>query len=142
MKHIINEILSGFKNLKEYSEFMQELSEKSTSGEEVARGMSKNDKSKQQKKDQVQTFLTKDVKKHANGSSTEKHYGQVDPSIGEEQVPEEPPVPLQPGQQVTIGRKQINKNGIKPKTTQIEISGQQDKLDMTPRLKKDPKLQT
>ena len=136
MKHIYD-IVSNFNTLKEYTEFMEQLVEKSASGDEISRGMNKHDKSKDQK---TKTFVSKEVKKNANGSSTEKHYSQNDASL--EQVPEppeEPPQPLEPGQQVKIGNKQIEQESMKPKTVEIDISGEKDKLDMTPTMKKDPR---
>lgn len=132
MKHIYD-IVSNFGTLKEYTEFMEQLVEKSAAGDEISRGMNKHDKSKQEKKQ----VLTKEVKKNANGSATEKHYDHIDPAV--EEAPVEPPQPLEPGQQVKIGNKQIEQESMKPKTVQIEISGEKDKLDMTPTMKKDPR---
>lgn len=136
MRHIYD-IVSNFGTLKEYTEFMEQLVEKSASGNEISRGMNKHDKSKQQKK--TETFVSKEVKKHANGGATEKHYQQADPSIGE--APEQPPVPLQPGQQVNIGNKQPDDQALKPKTVSIDISGEQDKLNMKPRVAVNPRTQ-
>ena len=133
----IHDILSGFSNLKEYTEFMQELTEKATSGEEIARGMSKNDKSKQQK---ANTFLSKEVKKNANGSATEKHYAQAEEAPEPMPEPEAPPVPLQPGEQVNIGRKPVQDEAQTPKTKEVEISGQPDKINTKPQLKRNPNL--
>lgn len=133
MKHIYD-IVSNFNTLKEYTEFMEQLVEKKAAGDEISRGMNKHDKSKQEKKQ----VLTKEVKKNANGSATEKHYDHIDPMP--EEAPEEPPQPLEPGQQVKIGNKQIDQQSMKPKTVKIDISGEKDKLDMKPTMKKDPRL--
>lgn len=132
MKHIYD-IVSNFNTLKEYTEFMEQLVEKSAAGDEISRGMNKHDKSKQEKKQ----VLSKEVKKNANGSSSEKHYDHIDPTV--EEAPEEPPQPLQPGQQVKIGNKQIDQQSMKPKTVEIDISGEKDKLNMKPTMKKDPR---
>lgn len=129
------DILSEFKTMKEYSDFMDTLIEKTTSGNEISRGMSKHDKSKQEKKDNA-TYVSKEVNKGADGSATETHYDQTDPSIGA--MPEEPPVPLQPGAQVKIGNKQIDQAQIAPTTVEIKLSGDQDKLEMKPKVDKDP----
>lgn len=140
MKHI-SETLPGFKNLKEYSEFMQELVEKSASGQEIARGMDKHDKSKTQKSD---TFMSKVVKKNANGSATEKHYSQVDHKLNqlEDMEPEAPPPePLQPGQQVKIGNKMVDSMALAPKTVEVNISGEKDKVETKPSIQKDPRNQ-
>lgn len=130
----IYDILSGFKTLKEYTEFMEQLVEKSPSGSEVSRGMDKHDKSKEQKKQQV---VSKEVKKNANGSSSEKHYDYIDPSV--EQAPMTSPVPLQPGQQVNIGSKKIQDAALSPKTSEIKISGEQDSINTKPHMKPNPK---
>lgn len=136
MKHIYD-IVSNFNTLKEYTEFMEQLVEKSASGDEISRGMNKHDKSKDQK---TKTFVSKEVKKHANGGATEKHYSQADASLEQvPEAPEEPPQPLQPGQQVKIGNKQIDQQSMKPKTVEIDISGEKDKLNMKPTMKKDPR---
>ena len=131
MKHIYD-IVSNFNTLKEYTEFMEQLVEKKAAGDEISRGMNKHDKSKTEKKQVV----SKEVKKHANGSSTEKHYDHIDPSV--EQPSEQPPVPLQPGQQVKIGNKQIDQQSMKPKTVELDISGEKDKLNMKPTVKVNP----
>lgn len=130
----VTEILSEFKNLKEYSQFMERLVEKQASGEEMARGMSPNDKSKEQKKDN--TFLSKTVSKKADGSAEENHYNEVSPEP--EAPPEPPPQPLEPGQQVTIGNKKLDKSLTQPTTVKVDVSGETDKLDMKPTVKKDP----
>lgn len=135
MKHIYD-IVSNFSTLKEYTEFMEQLVEKSAAGDEISRGMNKHDKSKQEKKQ----VLTKEVKKNANGSSTEKHYDHIDPGVEEQQEPEAPPQPLPPGTQVKIGNKQIDQQSMKPKTVQLDISGEKDKIDLKPTMKKDPRL--
>ena len=136
----IYDIVSNFKTLKEYTEFMETLAEKKADGNEISRGMNKHDKSKDQK---TKTFVSKEVKKNANGSSTEKHYSQNDASL--EQVPEppmEPPQPIPPGQQTKIGNKMIDPQQTGPKTRVIELSGKKQKLNMKPMMKKNPKLQT
>ena len=131
----IHDILSGFSNLKEYTEFMQELTEKATSGEEIARGMSKNDKSKEQKKQ----VIAKEVKKNANGSSSEKHYDYIDTAVEEAPVePEAPPVPLQPGQQVNIGNKNPAAEATAPRTIKIDVGSEQDKINLKPQLNRNP----
>ena len=133
----VHDILSGFKTLKEYTEFMHQLAEKSADGNEISRGMNKHDKSKQQK---TKTFVSKEVKKNANGSSSEKHFSQHDPSLDtapEDQAP--PPAPLQPGQQITIGNKVVDQQQTTPKTKPIELSGKKQKLNMKPSIQKNPK---
>lgn len=135
MKHIYD-IVSNFNTLKEYTEFMEQLVEKKAAGDEISRGMNKHDKSKTEKKAEKKQVISKEVKKHANGSSTEKHYDHIDPNV--EQQPEQPPVPLQPGQQVNIGNKKINQQALKPKTIPVELSGEKDKLNMRPTVKVNP----
>lgn len=131
----IYDIVSNFNTLKEYAEFMETLVEKKADGNEISRGMNKHDKSK--------TFKSKEVKKNANGSSTETHYSQTDASL--EQVPEPaapPPQPIPPGQQTKIGNKMVDQQQTGPKTRAIELSGKKQKLNMKPMMKKNPKLQT
>ena len=125
--------------MKEFSDFMESLVEKKADGNEISRGMNKHDKSKKQKDD---TYVSKEVKKNANGSSTETHYDQAgDEAPPPEQAPPEapPPEPLQPGMQVTYGNKQIDPSALDAKTVKIDISGEKDSLNMSPRLSKDPK---
>lgn len=127
----ITDILPNFATLKEYRDFLDQLVEKKADGQEIARGMDKHDKSKQEKKQVV----SKEVKKNANGSSTETHYDHIDPEP--EQPPEEqeaPATPLQPGQQVNIGNKNINKSYLEPKTVDIKIGGEKDKIDLKPKV--------
>lgn len=134
MKHV-HDILSGFRTLKEYTEFMTLLAEKETSGQEIARGMAKDDKSKQEKKQVV----SKEVKKNANGSSSETHYDHIDPSVEEApEAPPAPPMPIPPGQQVVIGNKQIDPGKLTPQTVNIDISGEKDTLNMKPQIDKNP----
>ena len=134
MKHV-HDILSGFKTLKEYTEFMTLLAEKGTSGQEIARGMAKDDKSKQEKKQVV----TKEVKKNANGSSSETHYDHIDPNIEEAPEASPPPaMPIPPGQQVKIGNKQVDQDKLTPQTVTIDISGEKDTLNMKPQIDKNP----
>jgi len=131
----LHDILPGFKTLREYSEFMEHLAEKDTSGQEIARGMDKNDKSKQQKSD---TFVSKEVEKKANGASTETHYDQADPSMGAGTDEPPPAQPLPPGSQVNVGNKAPNTDMLGPKTSEVDISGDKDQINMKPQLKKDP----
>lgn len=138
MKHIYD-IVSSFGTLKEYAEFMEQLVEKSASGDEISRGMNQHDKSKKEK---TKTFVSKEVKKHANGGATEKHYQQSDPNLeNPAPPPEEPAVPLQPGQQVNIGNKQIDQQAMKPKTVPIDISGEKDKINLNPNIPVNPRTQ-
>ena len=133
MKHIYD-IVSNFKNLKEYTEFMETLVEKKADGNEISRGMNKHDKSKKEKKQ----VLTKEVKKSANGAATEKHYDHIDPEP--EGPPPAPPMPpLQPGQQTKIGNKIVDQDQVMPKTKEIVVSGKKQKLNMKPRIQKNPK---
>jgi hypothetical protein len=125
----ITDILPNFSTLKEYRDFLGQLVEKSASGQEIARGMDKHDQSKQQKKQQV---VSKEVEKRANGVSTETHYDHIDPNV--EKPPEQPPVPLQPGQQVNIGNKQPADVQIGPKTTEIKVGSEKNKIELKPRL--------
>ena len=136
MKHI-TEILPNFKTLNEYKEFIESLAE--ARGEEISRGKNQYDKSKQQKKSE--TFVSKEVKKHANGASTETHYDQLDPSIGEQ--PEEPPQPLMPGQQVNFGNKPTEgtEASLDVKTVRIDLSGEKDKVNLKPVIKDKPDTQ-
>ena len=137
MKHIYD-IVSNFKNLKEYTEFMETLVEKKADGNEISRGMNKHDKSKT---DKTKTFVSKEVKKNANGGASEKHYSQADASL--EQLPPEPeappPPPLQPGQQTKIGNKMVDQDQVTPKTKEITLSGKKQKLNLKPRIQRNPK---
>lgn len=137
MKHI-SEVLPGFKTLKEYAEFMEQLVEKSASGQEIARGMDQHDKSKMQKSD---TFISKKVKKNANGSASETHYSQVDHKLNqlEDAEAEAPPQPLEPGMQVNIGNKTIDPVAMKPKTIVLDLSGEKDQINLKPRISKEPR---
>ena len=133
----IYDIVSNFKTLKEYTEFMEQLVEKKADGGEISRGMNKHDKSKTQKKQVV----SKEVKKHANGSTTEKHYDHIDPSVEQPmEPPAPPPQPLPPGSQTKIGNKMVDPQQAGPKTKAIELSGKKQKLNMKPRMQKNPKI--
>ena len=55
------------------------------------------------------------------------------------QEPEEPPQPLQPGQQTKIGNKVVDPQQAGPKTKAIELSGKKQKLNMKPRIQRNPK---
>lgn len=125
----ITDILPNFSTLKEYRDFLNDLVEKTADGQEIARGMDKHDKSKDQKKQQV---VKKEVKKHANGASTETHYDHIDPSVEQPEV--NPPIPLQPGQQVNIGNKNPDITYSKPKTKLIDINAEKDKIELKPRI--------
>lgn len=133
----IHDILSGFRTLKEYTEFMEQLVEKSTSGQEISRGMDQHDKSKQQK----QKVVTKEVKKSANGAATETHYDHVDLSPEEPTNDVAPPMPMpqiEPGMQVSYGNKVVDDSQISPRTVEVDISGEKDSLNMKPRVDKNP----
>lgn len=139
MKHI-TDILPKFKTLNEYKEFIESLAE--ASGEEISRGKNQYDKSKEQKKNEqgTDTFISKEVKKAANGDATETHYTQADPSIG--MPPPEPPVqPLMPGQQVNFGNKPLDNKALDVKTVKIDLTGEKDKIDTNPAIKKNPDAQ-
>lgn len=115
---------------------METLVEKAQSGQEIARGMDKHDKSKEQKKEQV---VTKEVKKNANGSSSETHYDHIDTNVDQPMEPEAPPpAPIPPGQQMTVGNKPEPKIDTTPRTVEIKLDGKSDTLNMKPRLRKDP----
>ena len=134
--HEIHDILSGFSNLKEYTEFMNQLAEKKASGDEISRGMNKHDKSKAEKS---KTFVSKEVKKNANGSASEKHYSQVDPTIeNPPEEPEAPPVPLQPGQQTNIGNKTVDPQAFQPRTIEVSVGKEKDKINLKPTVNKNP----
>jgi len=134
----IYDIVSNFNTLKEYTEFMDQLVEKKADGNEISRGMNKHDKSKDQK---TKTFVSKEVKKHVNGGATEKHYSQSDMSLEmPPQEPEAPPQPLPPGAQTRIGNKVVDAQQAGPKTKAIELSGKKQKIDMKPRMQKNPKI--
>lgn len=138
MNKELHNILSEFKTMKEYTDFMGALVEKKADGNEISRGMNKHDKSKDQKKDDApQTFLSKKVSKGADGSAEEEHFDQHDPSVGAEPPPP-PPVPLEPGQQVKIGNKQVDPSKVEPETVKISLSGKKEKLVTKPRLSKNP----
>ena len=131
----IIDILPNFGTLKEYRDFLDTLVEKSADGAEIARGMSPNDKSKQEKKQVV----TKEVKKNANGSSNETHYDHIDPGV-EEAPAAPPPPPLEPGQQTKIGNKNPDQKFDTPKTAEVKISGETSKIDLKPRISMNKKL--
>jgi hypothetical protein len=124
----VTDILPNFKSLKEYREFLDTLVEKKADGTEIARGMDQNDKSKMQKA----KVVSKEVKKNANGSASEKHYDYIDPEP--EQPEMEPPQPLQPGQQVNIGNKTTDPSAFGSKTIELSVGGEKDKLEMKPKL--------
>lgn len=127
-------MISGFKNLREFQEFLEEKADK---GEQVSRGMTDKmspDSKAEKKKEQV---VTKEVEKKANGAEKETHYDHIDAGIEEPQEPEEqPPMPVQPGQQVAIGNKEI-KSEEDPETIAISISGEKEKIETKPRVRTD-----
>jgi hypothetical protein len=125
MKELYN-ILSEFKSMKEYTEFMESLVEKAADGNEISRGMNDHDKSKQEKK------VAKEVTKNADGSASEVHYDTSEPI-----APIEPePVPVPPGQQVNIGNKSIDKSKMTPPTVAVDVSGKTEKINTKPALDK------
>jgi len=127
-------IISGFKTLREFQEFLEEKADK---GEQVSRGMTDKmspDSKAEKKKEQV---VTKEVEKKANGAEKETHYDYQDTAVEEPQEPEEqPPMPVQPGQQVAIGNKEIQ-DDEDPKTVKITISGKKEKIIAKPRVRTD-----
>jgi hypothetical protein len=127
----ITNLLPNFKSLKEYREFMEQLVEKSASGQEISRGMDQHDKSKDQKK--KEQVVTKEVQKSANGASKETHYDHIDTNVEQESEPQ--PQPQPPGTQVNIGQKPTAPVTDK-KTIEIKIGGEKDKINMKPRLDK------
>lgn len=128
----VYDLLSGFKTLKEYTEFLSSLTEKQQSGHEISRGMDQHDQSKQQK----QQVVSKEVKKHANGSSTETHYDHIDPMVQPEMGMASQS--LMPGQQVNIGNKKLDAVKSDATTVKIDISGKKDKINLKPRYTKNP----
>ena len=129
----LDKILAEFKTLKEYSDFMQELVEKKADGQEIARGMDQHDKSKEQKSDN--TYVSKKVSKSSDGSAEETHYAENTP---EPPPPEEPAQPLPPGSQVTIGNKKLSPQLTKPTTVKIDMDGGKEKINVSPRIDKNP----
>lgn len=121
------DVVSNFKNLREFQEFMNEAA----SGEQISRGMTNQmtPDSKEQKK--AETYVSKEVKKNANGSATETHYDQAQEP---EEVPEPPPQPVQPGMQVAIGRKEV-KSQDDAKAVPIEMSGEKETVKLNPTMK-------
>ena len=121
------DVVSNFKNLREFQEFMNEAA----SGEQISRGMTNQmtPDSKEQKK--AETYVSKEVKKNANGSATETHYDQAQEP---EEVPEPPPEPVQPGMQVAIGRKEV-KSQDDAKAVPIEMSGEKETVKLNPTMK-------
>ena len=83
-----------------------------------------------------------EVKQHANGGSTTKTIEKApipDQDAAQEAPPEEeqppmpPPVSPQPGSQVKIGRKEIDKK-IEPTAKKLTVSKQEQKIDMKPKV--------
>lgn len=83
-----------------------------------------------------------EVKQHANGGSTTKTIEKEpipDQDAAQEAPPEEeqppmpPPVSPQPGSQVKIGRKEIDKK-IEPTAKKLTVSKQEQKIDMKPKV--------
>lgn len=122
--------ISGFRNLREFQEFME-----AASGEQISRGMTDKvspDSKEQKKKERV---VSKEVEKKANGAAKETHYDHIDPEVEEEPMP--PPEPIQPGMQVAIGNKEIDDSKADTtKTIPIEISGEKERIKMNPSLDK------
>ena len=87
-----------------------------------------------------------EVKKHANGGETHKTIEKEpmpDQDMEQEQPPEEqppapPPVQTQPGSQVKIGRKVLDKK-IEPTAKKITVSKEEQKINVKPKVMIDTK---
>lgn len=113
-------------SLSEWTEFLQE---KINDGEQISKGKSPTDISKEQKKDKI---VSKEVEKKANGAAKEVHYDtqhEVDA-----QMPGEEPAPVAPapGSQVKIGKKE--KSDVEDKPVAVKVGKEKEKVDMKPKL--------
>lgn len=114
MKHI-SQIVKNFKNLKEYTEFLQTLVE--AEGSEISRGKDPNDESKMDKE-------------REEGPPEQ---GGGDAAAGMEAGAEEPVIDpvMAPGSQIAVGNKEPN-DADDPKAVKIKISGDKEKIDTKP----------
>jgi len=126
MNQEIYNLLSGFRTLKEFSEFLNEVAD----GEQISRGMTDKMSPDSKQKKQV---VAKEVQKKSDGSSTETHYDHIDPEV--EQAPEEPPAPIQPGMQVQFGNKEVDdEKATALDTVPVEISGDKEGVETKPKI--------
>lgn len=123
MSQDIYNLLSGFKNLREFQEFLEEAA----AGEQISNGMT--GKMTPDSKKQKQQVVSKEVTKGANGSSSEKHYDYIDTDAEDQEDAPEAPPPPPPGAQ--IGRKVIKKEQS-PETLKINLSGKKEKFNKKP----------
>ena len=149
---IDQKILKEFKNMKNWTNFLQE---RINDGAEISRGKTGGDRSKEDKKRREddkeahdRNTKTKEVniKKHANGAethSTVEKEPMPDQDIEQEAPPEEqppapPPVAMAPGSQVKIGRKDTSQK-IEPTAKKLTVSKAEQKVDMKPKVVIDTK---
>ena len=115
MKHI-GQIIKQFKNLKEYTEFLESLVE--ADGSEISRGKDPNDESKMEK-----------GREEAEQEAPPEGGGEAGMEAGAEE-PVIDPVAA-PGSQIAVGNKDT-KDADDPKAVKIEISGNKEKINMKP----------
>ena len=139
-----DEVLKKFGNLREFSEFLNDLVE-AADGQEIARGMNPNDRSKEEKsKAEGQT-------EEPTGSTPEEPQTEEAPSEQQQPVeaaegeaggeaPTIDPVAA-PGSQVSIGKKVESKIHKKPKTKALDVKGSDAtvKVDTKPHIDIDPR---
>ena len=121
----IGSMLQHFGNLKEFNEFLAQLVEKTADGQEIARGMSPNDKSKDEKSEESapQPPIQQEPQQAAEaGAPPEGAGAAIDPVAA-------------PGSQVSIGKKVKDTIHTQPKATKVEVKG-----DKTPKVNMKPSV--
>ena len=115
----IIELLSQFKNLREFQEF---LDEKQADPVEIARGKNELDKSKKEKEAEAEP--------------------EAAPEEGEEAAVAPPTIDpaSAPGSQVAIGNKKLDKTQ-EPEAAEIKVKGGKTKVDTTPSIEVEPGFQ-
>lgn len=118
----IKEALKGFYSLAEFRDFLNEQEPKINDGEQISKGMSPDEKSKEEKEEEQAPEAQEDPNDPV-------------PLPAEGEAPPAPTIdPTQaPGSQVAIGKKDVKKSED-PKAVKISLSGKKQKLEMKPHI--------
>ena len=143
----INDVIKQFANLREFSDFLGELVE-AADGQEIARGMNPNDKSKQEKSGQSQTeggpeASASDTPSEPGGPGGPEQGEAGEVVEGEAPEGESPTIDpvAAPGSQVSIGKKVESRIHKKPKTKALDVKGSEKvSVDTKPNIEVDPRF--
>ena len=144
----IDNIIKYFANLREFSEFVDEIKE-AADGEEIARGMNPNDKSKQEKNGQsappegkppIEAPETDGESEGGPKEEAEPGGAPMESGAGGGEAPVIDPVAA-PGSQIAVGKKIESSIHKKPKTKAVEVSGKEKvEINTNPKIKIDPRF--